>query len=83
MSIVDEVRKTRKEMTLELKYNIVHQLQARKCPVRLDTLMKAAESVVYNCRRYSDLDDAVNELIKEDKIVLHFIGDGELYLSSK
>jgi len=69
-----------KELTTDLKDNLLHQLLAHQCPVRIDTLKHGAQ-LTGLCDAYSHLDDAINELIREEKIVLHFIGDGEIYFS--
>lgn len=82
VDFVEQAQKERKKMTVELKENLLHQLLAARCPVGITTLKTGAQRAILYCEHYSDLDDAVNELIKENKVTLHFIDEDELYLSA-
>lgn len=78
---MDAIQNVQKQQIFDLKDNLMHQLLTWKQPVGIHTLKVQAEMSGL-CEHYSNLDDAVNELIREEKIVIHFIGKGEVYFSA-
>lgn len=78
---MDVIQNVQRQQIFDLKDNLMHQLLIWKHPVGIHTLKVQAETSGL-CVHYSNLDDAVNELIREEKIVLHFVGDVEIYLSA-
>lgn len=69
-----------REMIDRLKENFMHQLSVYYAtggePVKM---LKARAILVNVCSAYFDISDAVNELIRENKITIQFLGD-EPYL---
>lgn len=82
VDIIELTQEARKKMTVELKENLLHQLLAWRCSVKMETLKAGAERAGL-CKSYPELDGAVNELITEKKIVLYLTNEGTVCLSPK
>lgn len=81
MDVIKKAQKEKERQTANLKDNLLHQLLTHNCPCRIDTLKNVARMAGL-CETYSHLDNAVNELMREGKIEIHFIGDSEIYFSA-
>lgn len=80
MGIVEEGQQANKEMTARTKENFMHQLLAtQSIGGRMIEMLKAAAVQTRTCNSTFDISDAVNELIRERKVIIQLIGD-EPYL---
>lgn len=76
MSIVEEMQRADQEMTALLKENFMHQLLAFRAMGGIAVkLLKEAAVRTGACHDTFDISRAVNELVKEEKVTIQFIGD--------